>query len=77
MQQRTLCMVWTIVGVVWIIATLAQPAHAQTEPLRVVTWINEPWIVRQDDTLTGFHAELWKAIAGEIGMDYEFTVVEH
>lgn len=54
------------------------PARAQSgdEELRVVTFIEEPWVMQEGDNLKGFHAELWDAIAKEAGLKYKFIVVK-
>lgn len=76
MVQRTLLIIVATVGLTWITVSQAQPVQARTEPLRAVTLLDEPWIIHRDNVWTGFHVALWDAIAGEIGVDYEFTVVK-
>lgn len=56
-----------------MIASLAPTANA--EPLRAVTFVSPPWVDRPGETFTGFHAELWRAIAKEAGLDFEMRAV--
>ena len=46
------------------------------EVLRVVTFIEEPWVMKNGNLYYGFHADLWDAIAKEAGLPYEFIVVD-
>lgn len=46
------------------------------EILRVVTFIEEPWVTQKGNLVYGFHADLWDAIAKQAGLKYEFIVVD-
>src|SRR5262245_29660341 len=52
----------------------APPAH-QPKTLRVVTKPLEPFVIKQNDQLTGFSVDLWNEIAGRLDLKYEWVEV--
>lgn len=65
-----------------LIASLAAPAvHAQDDAsaavLRIGTKVSEPFVIKSDDgSLDGLSIRLWKSIASELGLQYEFVELE-
>jgi len=47
------------------------------ETLRVVTFLEGPWVEKSGNHFFGFHADLWDAIAEEAGLKYEYIVVDN
>lgn len=50
-----------------------EPSMAQEGPLRVITFVDEPFVMKSNDVYSGFHAELWQAIANEANLDYQMV----
>lgn len=60
-----------------VVVCLVGGASAQgSQKLRVATRIVPPFIVEHGGELSGFSAELWAEIARELGVDWEYAVVE-
>lgn len=61
----------------WISSLLLiSPARAQTvEPLRVSIMQGPPFVIKQDETFTGFSIQLWEVIAQEADLEYELFEV--
>jgi len=53
----------------------AAPA-SQAEPLRVVFSPLEPFVYEEDGELVGFSVDLWKAIADDLDLQYDWVKVE-
>src|SRR5512137_1497662 len=57
------------------------PAHAQTDiappgRLRVATQEMAPFVILQEDgSLTGFSVDLWEALAQELGIQFEWVLM--
>lgn len=49
---------------------------AQSQPLTVVTKSIPPFVFTDQDDPRGFSIDLWRAIALEAGLDYEYEIVE-
>jgi ABC-type amino acid transport substrate-binding protein len=62
-----------LTGFAWQVR--AAPA-AQTEPLRVVFSPLEPFAYEEDEELVGFSVDLWKAIADDLSLEYEWLKVD-
>jgi polar amino acid transport system substrate-binding protein len=53
----------------------AAPSMPQPTTLRVVTKPLEPFVIEQNDQLTGFSVDLWNQIAGRLNLKYEWVEV--
>ncbi len=47
-----------------------------TEPIQVVTKDIEPFVFVAEKDVSGFSIDLWEALAQEIGIEYEYQIVE-
>jgi ABC-type amino acid transport substrate-binding protein len=54
----------------------SEPKQSQERPLRVVTKQIEPFVIKDQDRLTGFSIDLWKEIALLANIPFEFVEVE-
>jgi ABC-type amino acid transport substrate-binding protein len=54
----------------------AHPAFQDETTLRVVTKSFPPFVIMQNGQLAGFSIELWDAIANQLGVSYEWIIVE-
>ena len=56
----------------------AAPAPAQSpapeQTLKVATRVIAPFVVQEGNGLTGFSVDLWRALARDLGIKFEFTV---
>lgn len=46
------------------------------QPLKVATIVRPPFVIRTDDGFSGFSIELWRAIAEELKLDFEWVEVQ-
>jgi polar amino acid transport system substrate-binding protein len=51
----------------------SEPQQDQERPIRVVTKEIEPFVIKDQDRLTGFSIDLWKEMASFAGVQYEFV----
>ena len=54
----------------------SEPQQDQERPIRVVTKEIEPFVIKDQDRLTGFSIDLWKEMALLAGVQYEFVEVQ-
>ena len=54
----------------------SEPQQDQERPIRVVTKEIEPFVIKDQDRLTGFSIDLWKEMASFAGVQYEFVEVQ-
>jgi ABC-type amino acid transport substrate-binding protein len=54
----------------------SEPNQDQERPIRVVTKIIEPFVIKDGDRLTGFSIDLWEEIALQSGLSFEFIEVD-
>lgn len=54
----------------------AQSEPETDEPLRVVTKSIEPFVFVEGDNVIGFSIDLWEEVASEMGVDYEYLIVD-
>ncbi|MBZ0295438.1 MAG: transporter substrate-binding domain-containing protein [Anaerolineae bacterium] len=70
-----------LLGVV-LALVLGLPVHAQEEPpeepihLQVGTYALTPFVIKQDDALTGFAIDLWEALAQSADIEYDIVEFE-
>jgi len=76
------CRLSQTLAVVALLLTGAMSADAQLDtaaekpPLRIATKIAEPFVIQEDDgSLHGISIELWKRVAEELGVDYDFALM--
>lgn len=72
---RGLC--WQVVlllATTWL-AIQGQPVRA-AEPLRVAVVERKPFVVRNNNQLTGFSVELWQAVAAKLDRDFQFVTFD-
>jgi len=53
----------------------SEPQQDQERPIRVVTKEIEPFVIKDQERLTGFSIDLWKEMALLAGVQYEFVEV--
>jgi polar amino acid transport system substrate-binding protein len=60
----------------FIFFVIVVPSHAQDDKpkLRVATRIIPPFVMEDGDKLKGFSIDLWRNIADELDLQYEFSV---
>ena len=51
-------------------------SREQAETIRVATMPLEPFVIVEDDRLTGFSVDLWNAVAEQLHVQYEWVKVE-
>lgn len=51
------------------------PKQDEERPLRIVTKVVEPFVIKEQDRLTGFSIDFWEEIALLTGLRYEFVEV--
>jgi len=76
---------WTIYVIlipIFIILTLLSGYQAiaqneiSQEPIKVVIKDIEPFVFIADNTISGFSIDLWEVLAKELGLEYEFLILE-
>lgn len=83
-RWKTQTLLWSLVGVValwmggivsWPIAPVL-PAAAQSAEkiIKVATRVIPPFVIQEDNRLTGFSIDLWRSIADEINVKSEFLI---
>jgi len=51
------------------------PTPQASKHYYVVTWVIEPFVIKQGSSFTGFSADLWDALAKRLNLDYEWVEV--
>jgi len=51
-------------------------SREQADTIRVATMPLEPFVIVEDDRLTGFSVDLWNAVAEQLHVQYEWVKVE-
>lgn len=65
-----------LAGLVWLVGSNPLQAQQSDEPLRVVTKVFEPFVIKEGNDFKGFSIDLWTEIARRLGRQYEFIEVE-
>ena len=53
----------------------SEPQQDQERPIRVVTKVVEPFVIKEQDRLTGFSIDLWKEITLLTGIPFELIIL--
>lgn len=72
---------FTLAACLWLslfvlVAQASSPTQTAGSPLRVVTKVLEPFVIKEGDSLDGFSIELWQQIALRLNLQYEWVEVE-
>ncbi len=67
------CAIFVTAGAFW---TAPVRAQENGQSLRVATHIVEPFVMEQEGELFGFSVDLWDALANDLGLEYEWVLVD-
>jgi polar amino acid transport system substrate-binding protein len=72
-----ICILWVLTGLELTSPSFAsEPQQNQEQPIRIATKVIEPFVIKDQDRLTGFSIDLWEEITLLTGIPYEFMEVE-